>query len=55
LSEEDLETDLVAITEGFAPPPPVSTIIRVRKNISSRAVQALVKQISIEKGLPPKT
>ena len=55
LSEEDLETDLVAITEGFAPPPPVGTIIRVRKNISSRAVQALVKQISIEKGLPPKT
>ena len=50
LNAHHVGPDIEAIAEGFASPPPVATIVRVGKNANSRAVQALVRQITEEKG-----
>lgn len=50
LNTRHLGPDMEALTEGFAPPPPVATIVRVGKSAQSRAVRALVRQIAEEDG-----
>nr|WP_321981936.1 LysR family transcriptional regulator [uncultured Cohaesibacter sp.] len=47
ISARQISNDLEVIHNGFAKPPQVATILRVRKNSPSHAVKALVRQITI--------
>lgn len=50
LATRHLGPDMKILTEGFAPPPPIATVVRIGKNAQARAVQALVRQIAEEDG-----
>uniref|UniRef100_UPI003BA8B6E7 LysR family transcriptional regulator n=1 Tax=Stappia sp. TaxID=1870903 RepID=UPI003BA8B6E7 len=50
ISADHVGPEIEAIADGFAPPPHVATVVRVGRNASSRAVQALARQIMGEEG-----